>query len=110
MKRSLPRLLGSAVLLLLLGGLALAPAGPTRAADFADTAFLHTWTRTDQPVATGQVARSWYWGPVAHCSTREPYREAPDGSGLRLVQYFDKSRMEINNPAGDPTSPWFVTN
>ena len=30
--------------------------------------------------------------------------------GARIVQYFDKSRMEINDPGGDRTSPWFVTN
>jgi len=27
-----------------------------------------------------------------------------------LVQYFDKSRMEINNPQGDRSQPFFVTN
>ena len=27
-----------------------------------------------------------------------------------LVQYFDKSRMEINNPNGDKSSPFYVTN
>ncbi|MDQ3927586.1 MAG: molybdate ABC transporter substrate-binding protein, partial [Chloroflexota bacterium] len=30
--------------------------------------------------------------------------------GRRLVQYFDKSRMEINNPSGDKNSPFYVTN
>ena len=28
----------------------------------------------------------------------------------RLVLYYDKARMEITNPAGDPDSPWYVTN
>ena len=32
------------------------------------------------------------------------------GGGKRLVQYFDKSRMEINNPAGDQNSAFYVTN
>src|SRR5579859_135600 len=91
-------------------GLAVGPHPAAQAADFADSAFLHTWQRIDQPVAARQVQRSWYWGPAPACSAREPYREAPDGSGTRLVQYFDKSRMELNNPAGDPTSPWYVTN
>jgi hypothetical protein len=27
-----------------------------------------------------------------------------------MVQYFDKSRMEINNPNGDKNSPFYVTN
>jgi sortase (surface protein transpeptidase) len=40
----------------------------------------------------------------------EPYADAPDGSGMRLVQYFDKSRMEINDPKISPDDRWFVTN
>jgi hypothetical protein len=31
-------------------------------------------------------------------------------NGVRTVYYFDKSRMEINDPQGDRTSPWFITN
>ena len=27
-----------------------------------------------------------------------------------MIQYFDKSRMEINDPNADPNTPWFVTN
>ena len=38
----------------------------------------------------------------------EPYANSPDG--VRTVQYFDKSRMEINNPNGDHSNPFFVTN
>jgi hypothetical protein len=37
----------------------------------------------------------------------EPYSGSP--SGTRMVQYFDKARMEINNPQGDRASDWFVT-
>jgi len=49
------------------------------------------------------------WGPAAFSSAlSETYLEAPNGS--RIVQYFDKSRMEITNPAGDDASGWFVTN
>ena len=91
-------------------GLAGAASPAARAADFADSAFLRTWMRTDAPVAAAQAARSWYWGPAPRCSVREPYAEAPDGSGTRLVQYFDKSRMELNDPAADPAGPWYVTN
>jgi len=97
-------------LIVLLAAAALLPAGPVQGADFADSAFLRTWTRTDAPVAAGHATRSWYWGPQPICSTHEPYKEAADGSGARLVQYFDKSRMELNNPSGDQNSPWFVTN
>ena len=66
--------------------------------------------RNDQPVASHAVARSWTWGPAPLASGMEPYADAPDGSGMRLVQYFDKSRMEINNPNGDKSNPFYVTN
>jgi hypothetical protein len=76
---------------------------------FADPAFEAVWQRTDQPIAAGLVARSWMWGPRPFtAATFEPYADSPGGS--RLVQYFDKSRMEINDPNGDRSSPWFVTN
>jgi hypothetical protein len=46
------------------------------------------------------------WGPEANTGLlNEPF----DG-GQRTVQYFDKSRMEINDPTGDPASLWYVTN
>jgi hypothetical protein len=38
----------------------------------------------------------------------EPYLDTP--GGVRKVQYFDKSRMEINDPRANPSNPWFVTN
>ncbi|MDQ6693918.1 MAG: class F sortase [Chloroflexota bacterium] len=97
-----------------------APAGsmiaPARAsslpasAPFADSAFEMVWTRNDQPVASKAIARSWTWGPAPMSAGMEPYAEAPDGSGQRLVQYFDKARMEINNPRLSPTDKYFVTN
>ena len=37
----------------------------------------------------------------------ENYAEGPGGQ--HLVQYFDKSRMEINNPSGNRNDPFFVT-
>lgn len=75
---------------------------------FAHPAFQALWTRTDQLVAQGQANRSWFWGPQPRTATQEPWMESPGGQ--RLVQYFDKSRMEINDPNGDPNSPFFVTN
>ena len=80
------------------------------AAPFADGAFENIWTRNDLPVAAKTIGRSWTWGPAPLASGLESYVDAPDGSGKRLVQYFDKARMEINNPGGDPTSNSFVTN
>lgn len=76
--------------------------------DFADPAFQKVWDRTDSLVASLQTTRTWYWGPFGFFSTHESYSESP--SGQRSVQYFDKSRMEINNPDADPSSQWYVTN
>src|SRR5204862_33744 len=76
---------------------------------FAMPAFESTWRRTDDLVASGQVKRTWFWGPAPSSGgLSEEYKEG--AGGKRLVQYFDKSRMEINNPSADPNSPWYVTN
>jgi plastocyanin len=75
---------------------------------FADPAMGTVWNRTDLPVAELKVARTWLWGPESFDTRMEPYAQSP--GGMRLVSYFDKSRMEINNPNGDRTSQWFVTN
>jgi hypothetical protein len=68
---------------------------------FAHTAFQDVWQRTDLPLqadAPGLQSRSWLWGPVPLTGgIQEAYAEG--SNGVRLVQYFDKSRMEINDPA-----------
>ncbi|MGA7672199.1 MAG: hypothetical protein WBW04_17370, partial [Nitrolancea sp.] len=49
------------------------------------------------------------WGPQPNTGElTEPYQESPGGQ--RTVEYFDKSRMEITHPDGDPNSIWYVTN
>lgn len=69
----------------------------TSAVLFSNKAFEPVWQRVDQPVAAKRAERSWYWGPAPLTSgLYEAYSEAPNGR--RLVQYFDKARMEINNP------------
>ena len=73
-----------------------------------DPAFDRVWSRTDKPVQDRVAARTWMWGPTPFYAGYEPYLEGPGGQ--HLVEYFDKSRMEINNPAADRNSPWFVTN
>ena len=86
-----------------------ASAWPTQAQPFTDPAFADLWNTSDRPVATHTVNRSWVWGPQPNGAARlEAYTEAP--AGLRSVQYFDKSRMEITRPDADRTSRWFVTN
>lgn len=96
-----------------------APALPTKSAPsavpspqpldgFAAAPFLSLWQRTDRPVLEGLVNRPWIWGPISFSAAFEPYAQGKNG--LRQVQYFDKARMEINNPNGDPSSRSFVTN
>ncbi|MCX2726592.1 hypothetical protein OO015_03680 [Thermomicrobium sp. 4228-Ro] len=75
---------------------------------FADAAFAARWERVDRPVAAGVVQRSWIWGPTPLTGgLTERYQESPDRT--RLVQYFDKGRMELTHPEGDPSAEWFVT-
>lgn len=76
--------------------------------NFANEAFKNVWTRTDALVDNGSVKRGYYWGPVPGFSTFEDYAEG--AGGRHQVQYFDKSRMELNNPAGDKNNPFYVTN
>jgi len=85
------------------------PAVAVAAASFANGAFERLWRRTDGPVRSGATARSWVWGPEPRFAAEaEAYRDAPGGT--RLVQYFDKSRMELTDPARDPADPYYVTN
>lgn len=94
---------------LLVGTFALAGGAQAQTpAGFADPAFQRVWERTDLPVASSRVARTWVWGPVPGRSLQEAFREGPNGQ--HLVQYFDKARMEINNPGGNPNDPFYVTN
>jgi hypothetical protein len=78
-------------------------------AEPVDSQFIQTWDRTDRPVSTGQVSRTWMWGPEAFTPVlTEEYAESPGGE--RDVQYFDKSRMEITNPNAVDDGIWYVTN
>ncbi|HUP27550.1 MAG TPA: hypothetical protein VM409_03870 [Chloroflexia bacterium] len=103
------KLTAAAALLSLFGGAISPTRSAAQAGSFADPAFEKTWTRTDLLVQTRAVSRSWYWGPQANTGAlSEDYAEGPGGK--HLVQYFDKSRMEINNPNGDKNNPFYVTN
>ncbi|MCL5958075.1 MAG: hypothetical protein M1358_01955 [Chloroflexi bacterium] len=96
--------LGLLVMPLLGPGNALAAPSP-----WNDANFQSVWERTDKPIEDGATSRSWMWGPqtVPGSPGTEPYAEAPGGN--RVVQYFDKSRMEVNNSNGDRSQLWFVT-
>jgi hypothetical protein len=63
---------------------------------FVAPVFQSVWAASDQAVANGSVARSYTWGPTPWFDYKEYYRQSPNS--LRQVQYFDKSRMEINDP------------
>ena len=73
--------------------------------------FTTLWARDDEPVVAGRVNRSWTWGPQPEGAlardSEEPYAQAPGGQ--RLVRYFEKARMEINNPSLARETPWYVT-
>ncbi len=62
------------------------------ATSFASPLFQAQWQ-------AGEAITPNFWGPLslAHDGQQEPYVEAPGGQ--RLVQYFDKARMELTNPA-----------
>ncbi len=84
------------------------PASVAQAFEFAENAFLTQWQRADRPIQDGTASRSWVWGPAFSEGKSEPYAESPGGK--RLVQYFDKARMEIKNPDAPRDSRFFVTN
>ncbi|MDQ3704911.1 MAG: hypothetical protein M3437_06770 [Chloroflexota bacterium] len=90
------------------GGLAANAAPAQQQVSFADPAFQRVWERTDAPVANGSTRRSFYWGPAPISGAlQEEYVQGPGGK--HLVQYFDKGRMEINNPNGNRADPFYVT-
>ena len=88
----------------------LTPLSPVRAAEpFADPAFRALWERTDGPVAASAVQRTFLWGPTPISGAiQEKYAQSP--GGMRLVQYFDKSRMEITQPGSGQGAAFYVTN
>ncbi|MFN8537918.1 MAG: fibronectin type III domain-containing protein [Thermomicrobiales bacterium] len=84
-----------------------AAAEPITLPTYADPAFQTVWERYDRPVYFGQTSRSYTWGGQVSGGITEAYKEG--NGGEHLVQYFDKSRMEINDKDADKNSPFFVT-
>lgn len=73
------------------------------ASGFANPAFEVQWK-------AGEAITPNFWGPltIAKDGQQENYSDAPGGK--RLVQYFDKGRMELNDPAtGAVTSGLLAT-
>jgi hypothetical protein len=89
--------------------LVLASAGLALAEPIGDPAFQRLWERTGIPIQRGAASYSWVWGPEPFTPVlMEAFAEGQ--GGRRAVQYFDKSRMEINDPSADSNAQWFVTN
>ena len=59
-------------------------------------------------VASGGILRPWVWGPVPGAALTELFSGLPNDS--HIVQFFDKGRMEINDPGADKSDPFYVTN
>ena len=100
------------------------PPPPLRATVETEIEEVHAYL--DKAVQDGVEMRTWMYGPEPNTGVLvEAYAEAPGWSdqsvagadaggaasgGWRMVQYFDKSRMEVTDPYGDTDVLWFVTN
>jgi hypothetical protein len=71
----------------------------------------------NSPFAFGGFQSQWqqgeglatnFWGPSVTRGMQEQYAEAPGGQ--RLVQYFDKGRMELTNPASGTVTNGLLAN
>lgn len=103
--RTFKRIVTGLVVVLVLLGTSLVTAAP----EIADSAFKRVWDRQDLLIEEKQVTnRSWTWGPNVSTALEEELNQGVNG--VRRVQYFEKSRMEINDPNADPSSEWYVTN
>ncbi len=90
-------LLGLALLIALLP--TLASAAELGEPNFNTLQFENKWVEQDRLVGKAGVERFYTWGPAvagAEAIKGENYVESPNGQ--RLVQYFEKGRMEINQP------------
>jgi hypothetical protein len=75
---------------------------------FASPAFGAVWSPVDEPVLSGALQRPYLWGAgPSSAGLSEPYRDAP--GGMRLVQYFDKARMELTDPARGTVTAGLLT-
>jgi sugar lactone lactonase YvrE len=105
---NVPAKLGWASLAVLFGLLPLVVMAAT-APTFNDPGFASTWNRVDKPLLdlAGGAGRGYTWGPALPQAAQVSH-ESYNG-GQRTVQYFDKARMEVNNPGGNPQDLFYVT-
>lgn len=89
-----------AIIVFLIGVMIVFVQGSFAANSFAHESFRTTWYANESqgfPV----------WGRAISYGIYEKFIPGPDGE--RLVQYFEKGRMEINNPLAPPDQPGFVS-
>ena len=70
-----------------------------------DEAIVDLWRESDGDVAGTTANRSWLWGPTALATTVE---YGANASNRREVVYYDKARLEINDP-GASSGGWYVS-
>ena len=87
-----------ALLIATLIGVCLLPIQHATTPPFANPAFQSTWA--EQSASAAQLD---LWGSEPLAWRVEPYADAPDGR--RVVQYFDRGRMELATAPGDSTQP-----
>lgn len=98
--------LGFVVIALGVGLILWKPASATLS--FTDPAFEKTWNGLDKAVFEQAAAgRGYTWGPVV-VGAESISGESYNGT-VRKVAYFEKARMEINNPAGNKNDLFYVT-
>lgn len=79
--------------------------------NFAKCEFRQLWEYSDRLLSEiGPAERSFVWGPNSFGTFEEPYQDATGAK--RLVQYFDKGRMELEkglNANGNKVSGGLLT-
>jgi hypothetical protein len=89
-----------AIAVIVAGSLPLAVSAQTSPVpDLGNAPFTRLWLRTDYPVLTGQVQRTFYFGPKALLNGQELYKDGPGGA--RFVTYLDKGRLELTDPTSE---------
>ena len=83
-------------MLAMVAAMAIVPLGTQSAPVFASPAFAQQWNSVESVIPN-------FWGPAYAAAAgvnQEPYVEGSlnGQTGVRLVQYFDKARMELTNP------------
>lgn len=71
-----------------------------------DPSIQAVWDQTDGQIVRGEVQRPWIFGPEAISAGIESYPQSP--TGYRKVVYYDKGRLDLNDPTKEPGSTWLV--